>query len=209
MDFSESEVNLDLALRIRSLLLERGYRVLMTRDGDYALNEASEDVNGNGLVDFVDEAQARVDMINSADAHLLLSIHQNTYPSGDDVGGTVTYYCSDRSFGDRSLRFARLVQESILGSLRNRGYDARDRGVVDDVDLITPDSPGQHIILLGPESDRIVRPCQVPGVLSETLFITHRLEAKLVRDPEVLDRLAAAYVEAIERYFEEEQGQVS
>jgi len=209
MDFCESEVNLALALRIHKLLLARGYRVLLTRDGDYLLNRKRQDINGDGHVDHVDEAQARVDLINAAKADLLLSIHQNAFyhPDGrpaEKVGGTVTFYCADRPFSDKSLRFAKLVQREVVAAFHDLGYAVRDRGVEDDLVLQTPGEPGSHLILLGPKTERIVRPCQVPGALSETLFLSNPQEARLARDPKALDRLALAYVKAICAYFEEE-----
>ncbi|MEA3407673.1 MAG: N-acetylmuramoyl-L-alanine amidase [Chloroflexota bacterium] len=207
LDFTESEVNLDLALRIAPLLRARGYRVLLTRDGDYLLNEKGRDVNGDENVNFLDEAQARVDLINVEEADLLLSIHQNAFylDSGEpaqDVGGAVTFYCADRPFSDKNLHFAKLVQEAVVQAFRDAGYEMRDRGVMEDLELEELGEPGSYLILLGPKTERIVRPCQVPGALSEPLFITHRREAELARDEAFLDRLAAAYADAVQRYFE-------
>ncbi|MBC7234734.1 MAG: N-acetylmuramoyl-L-alanine amidase [Chloroflexi bacterium] len=207
LDLTESEVNLAIALELQTLLLERGYRVYMVRDGDYSLNEEEgRDVNDNGLVDFVDEAQARVDAVNKAGVDLLLSIHQNAFYRRDgspaeDVGGTVTYYCADRPFSADSLRFAEQVQEKLVAALRELGHDVHDRGVQDDLVLQVPGEPGSHLILLGPQTERIVRPSEMPGVLSETLFITHRGEVALLKDGRALRRLALAYAEAIDAYF--------
>lgn len=208
MDFTESEVNLKLALRLRDLLVARGCRVLLTRDDDTLLNPKREDVNGDGQVDHVDECQARVDMINAAKADLLLSIHQNAFyldtgEPAEEVGGTVTFYCADRPFSERNLRFAELIQSALIEAFRSLGHEARDRGVEEDLVLKVPDEPGSYLILLGPKTERIVRPCQVPGALSETLFLTHRREAELARDPVALDRLALAYADAISAYFAE------
>jgi len=80
--------------------------------------------------------------------------------------------------------------------MRDYGYPIQDRGVLDDAILVTPDSPGRHLILLGPESERIVRPSEVPGALSEPLFITHKEEGLLARDPAFLKALADAYAQA-------------
>jgi N-acetylmuramoyl-L-alanine amidase len=205
MDSHESQVNLDIALRLRDLLVARGYRVLMTRDGDYRIFE-DQDVNGDGEVTSIDEAQARIDLANEAGADLLLSIHQNAYERADggsvgDVGGTVAYYCADRPFGDRSLLFAALVHERILQAFDELGHDVRDRGVWDDAILHEEGEPGKHIVLLGPVSERTARPSEMPGVLSETMFITHDREAQLARDPVALDRLALAYADAIDAYW--------
>lgn len=207
MDFNEAEVNLDLALRLRDVLVRRGYRVVLTRDGDYQCHEDGEDVNGDGHHEYVvDENQARIDMINASGAELLLSIHQNAFEGqgAENVGGTVTYYCAHRPFSDRNLRFAELVQNALLEAFRSLGYDIRDRGVRPDTELQTTDHPGRHLILLGPKTERAVRPCQVPGVLSEALFITHHREAEAARDPVALDALAEALADAISAYFAEE-----
>jgi len=206
MDFYEAQVNLDLALRVRDLLTARGYRVLLTREGNYRLFD-DQDVNGDGEVNTVDESQARVDFINASGADAFLSIHQNAfeYPDGrpvGDMGGTVVYYCADRPFSDRSLLLAQAVHDEILEAFHDLGHDVRDRGVLDDYVLREKGVPGAHLILLGPKSERIVRPSEMPGVLSETLFITHDREAKLARDPVALDRLARAYADAFDAYFE-------
>ena len=207
MDFNEAQVNLDLALRLRDLLVQRGYRVLLTRDGDYQLHEDGEDVNGDGHHEYVvDENQARIDVINASDAELLLAIHQNAFEGkgAENVGGTVTYYCAHRPFSDRSLRFAQLVQGKLVEAFQNLGYDIRDRGVRPDLELQTTDHPGHYMIVLGPKAERIARPSQMPGALSEALFITHQREAELARDPAALDAIAKALADAICAYFAEE-----
>jgi len=206
MDWTEAEVNLDVALRLRDILVQRGYHVLLTRDGDYQLNKDGGDINGDGHVEYVvDETQARVDIINASGADLLLAIHQNAFygQGAQDVGGTVTYYCADRPFSDRNLRFAELVQGEIVKAFKSLGYEIRDRGVRTDLELQTADHPGRYMILLGPKTERIVRPCQVPGALSEALFITHKREAQFARDPAALDAMARAFANAICAYFAE------
>jgi len=208
MDYTESEVNLDLVLRLRDLLEAEGLVAYLTRDADEALNEPRLDVNGNGIIDHVDESQARVDAVNARGADLLLSIHQNAFYTADgeaahDVGGTVTFYCADRPFADKSLRFAELIQEHLIAALNDLGHDARDRGVEDDLVLYVEGELGSHLILLGPVAERIVRPSTMPGALSETLFLTHAREGELARDPAALDRLARAYADAVLAYLGE------
>jgi len=203
---TESEANLGIALHLRDELESRGIEVVLTRDGDYGLNEAGEDINLDGTVDYVDELQARLDVINEADVDLLLSIHQNAFYYGSalarDVGGTVTYFCDARRFSDESLRFAGLVQEAIVSALAGIGYDSPDRGVRVDSELNDPDEPVKHLIVLGPETPRLQRPSQMPGVLSETLFITHDEEVQLLHDDAVRQRLAVAYADAIQAYLQ-------
>lgn len=206
-DLYESNVSLALALRTRDLMQARGLRVFLTRDGDYRVaNE--QDVNADGEANALDEVQARVDLITRQDADLLLSIHQNAYegaPGEDvsDVGGTVVYYCADRPFSDRNLALAESVHAYILTAYADLGYPIRDRGVLDDLEAQEPGKPGTHLVLLGPQTGRIVRAAELPGALSETGFITDDAEARLLADPQALDRFALAYADAISAYLAE------
>ncbi|MFH1086640.1 MAG: N-acetylmuramoyl-L-alanine amidase [Chloroflexota bacterium] len=206
-DAFESDINLALALRLRQVLVARGYGVLMTREDDSVVNVDEADVNGDGRVTYVDDLQARVDQINASSAELLLSIHQNAFyyapgRPGLDVGGTVTFYCADRPFAEESLRLGRLVQAEVVRAWADLGHESLDRGVLDDATLATPDEPGDHLILLGPETERIVRPSQVPGVLSETAFLTHPREFALLGSAAGQERLALAYADAIVAFLE-------
>ena len=208
MVYHESTVNLELGLLLRDELLRRGFQVTMTRDSDRLVNEEEIDVTGDGKFEYtLDETQARVDLINASGADLILSLHHNAYEStsgqGDsEVGGIQTYYCADREFAQDNYRFAQLVHAFLIAAIHEYGYDIQDRGILDDAVLVTPDSPGRHLIMLGPESERIVRPSQMPGALSEPLFITHAEEGLLARQPEFLAALAVAYADAIEAYVD-------
>jgi N-acetylmuramoyl-L-alanine amidase len=173
--------------------------VFLTRDGDFRVN-GEEDINRDGDVDNIDEALVRVDVINEARPDVLLSIHQNGHDEGA-YGGTTVYYCADRTFSDASLRLASLVHERILKAFAEMGGAIRDRGVADDNELKEPGEPGEHIIILGPETKRSSRSTSMPGVLSETLFITNDREAALAANPETLGRLALAYADAVEAYL--------
>lgn len=208
MVHTEAQVNLDLALRLRDLLEARGIPVRLTRDTDVALLNPRINVNNDGVADYGDEAQARVDAINATDAVVMLSMHQNAFewPDGSlapDIGGTVIYYCADRPFADQSLHLANLIHAELLLAFADLGHDVRDRGVWDDYVLRERGEPGDHLILLGPESKRIARPVTMPGALSETLFITHEVEGALAMTPAALDRFALAYADAIQLYLDD------
>ena len=207
MDLSEKEANLAIVLKIAGRVRSAGYRVLLTRDGDYRINSDQRlDLNEDGEVDSVDEVLARTELVNEAGADLLLSIHQNAYYGEDaqDVAGTQTLYCADRPFSDDSYRFASLVHENLLTALRKVGYETRDRGVMCDADLKVPGAKGTYLILLGPQTERISIPSKMPGVLSETLFVTNDAEAELLQRADVLDALADAYARAVAAYFKEQ-----
>jgi len=208
MDLYESEVDLQLALRTGDKLRAKGFPVMYTRDGDYYPNRGKVDLNGDGEFSDRDDLLYRNHLVNQAGADLLLSLHENAWEDWDEAlvrvtGGTTTYYCPDRPFADRSLRFATLVQEQVLATLRRFGYESVDRGVAADHELADGTSDGVHLVMLGPVDKVIKEATQMPGALSEPLFITCDAEAALMARSDVQDALAEAYANAIEAYFRE------
>jgi N-acetylmuramoyl-L-alanine amidase CwlD len=101
----EKDITLDIALRLRTLLVARGWIVKMTRDRDV-------DVYGPNASD-VNELQARVDVANNAGARMFVSVHVNSSTSAAPNGTTTFYYKPE----DRTLAAAiqrRLVP--VLGT---------------------------------------------------------------------------------------------
>ncbi|MDI7277991.1 MAG: N-acetylmuramoyl-L-alanine amidase [Anaerolineae bacterium] len=208
MDFYESTITLQLALRIGARLEALGYRVFYTRDGDYDPNLYERDVTGDGEINLRDVVQTRTDLVNESGADILISLHLNAWECDDEelwraTGGTETYYCPDRPFGDRNLRLATLVHQNILAALRRLGHEPSDRGVMIDHAPAYPGDPGNHLMILGPKDEIIVRPSNMPGILSEPVFITCDAEAYLIIREDAQDALAQAYVDAIVQYFKE------
>jgi N-acetylmuramoyl-L-alanine amidase len=200
MDFYESEIVLDIALRLDALLQARGYGTVLTRDGDYYLNdEAQLDINGDGEVNRIDQLQQRVDIINQGNADLLISLHLNAYegPNAAEIGGCTVYYCEARDFSAENRRFAELLQEHMLTALASIGYEATDRGLREDLEAGTP---GEHLVLVGPADEDCARPSQMPGALVEPLFITNEAEATLMQSEAGRQLLAQALLNAIEAY---------
>jgi N-acetylmuramoyl-L-alanine amidase len=79
---SEKELTLDMAKRLRAILIGRGWEVRMTRETDvdvYAPNDSPHD-----------ELQARDDIANKAGARLFVSIHANAFINSGPYG-TTTY----------------------------------------------------------------------------------------------------------------------
>jgi len=207
MDIHESTIVLDLAHRVGDKLKAHGYRVFYTHDTDVLPNPGyAIDLNGDGEPSPLDDLLMRNKLINESGADLLLSLHLNAWENRDEAlvratGGTETYYCPDRPFGDDNLRFATLVHENILAAIKGLGLQANDRNVR--IDNNEPGDMGRHLVILGPQNDIIKIATNMPGALSEPMFITCDAEAAALQRPEVLDALADAYVKAIVTFFEE------
>lgn len=103
-DALEKEINLKIAIRLKEYLESQGIEVVMTRETDQALysegakNKKREDLN------------ARVDIINSSDAALVISIHQNSYEEQNCKGSQVFYYKGS----EKGQKLAECLKASML-----------------------------------------------------------------------------------------------
>ena len=80
---SEAAVNLDMAQRLRSLLVARGWQVKMTHATDVDVYQPNDSAH--------DELQARCDIANQAGARVFVSIHSNSFINSGPSGTTVYY----------------------------------------------------------------------------------------------------------------------
>lgn len=101
----EKELNLDIALRLKRLLEEVGYKVIMTRTDDT-------------YVPLPD----RVAIANGAQAHAFVSIHLNSYPQPGGQWGTEVYYWTPQSYP-----LAESIYRHLLNLLGRKGNGIRRR----------------------------------------------------------------------------------
>jgi N-acetylmuramoyl-L-alanine amidase len=190
----EKDLALDVALRLDALLREAGYETLLIRDGDYTLTPFdAADYRGS----LVRETQARVDAANRAHADILISLHFNG-SSIASLRGTETYYNPDRAFASESYNLAFFVQRSLVAALTEPGHDAAGRGVRNDAE-VGGDPENAHSFLLGTNGG--FRPLQMPGVISEALYLSNPDDAARAADEATRQRLAEAYRDAVNAYF--------
>ncbi|MBN9392091.1 MAG: N-acetylmuramoyl-L-alanine amidase [Chloroflexi bacterium] len=197
-DILEKTVVLKIAQKIEAKMDPTAFKVILTRTGDMSPNFPPQDFNGDGKIDQVDDLQARINIANENKGDLFLSLHINSSELGNEVGGLETWYAGDRPFAADSKRFAELVQQKNLDSLAAVGYQAENRKVADDSDL---DPSGQDIFVLGPDVGEHRGATNMPGALTELLFLTNDHEAALLNDDKVQDKLAEGLAGAIVEYF--------
>ncbi len=188
----EADLNLDIGLRLARMLEGAGVNVAITRTSDTFVNDPPIERTGDGVVDDDDELAARPDVANRARADLFISIHNNIAVN-ESVGGPSTYYFDERPFGARSARLARVVQDEMLAALGDisAGYEPYDHGA-----LIYP-----YYVLRDYDPPRLRRPTQMPGVLSEGMFLSNPRELRYLKRPTVRARMAAAYYDAVAKYL--------
>ena len=189
----EADLNLDIGLRLARMLEGAGVGVALTRSSDRNVNEPPLDLTEDGVIDETDELAARPDIANRARADLFVAIHNNSAVN-ESVGGPSTFYVSERTFGQRSARLARAIQAELVAALdgiRAGAWQPYDHGALE----------YPYYVLRDFDPPRLLRPTQMPGVLSEGLFLSNPRELRLLRQPRVRQALAAAYYRAIAEYL--------
>lgn len=105
-DIYESDINLNIVLKLRDELVKQGVNVILTRDGDYDLS--SPNVDRRKKSDF----DNRIRLINSSGADMYISIHMN-YLADSKYYGAQTFYAGSNE------RLAKIIQESLRKDLNS------------------------------------------------------------------------------------------
>ena len=112
----ESDLNLEVALALKEILLEKGYAVVMSREAQVA-----EHVTIN----------ERVDRANDTKCDIFISIHANSFDN-ENVGGARVYYSSLNDNAIKCKRYASAVA-AALNSME--GISQREVTVEDHADI--------------------------------------------------------------------------
>jgi N-acetylmuramoyl-L-alanine amidase len=154
----ESEANLAIGLLLADLLRAEGARVLLTRSDARSL-----------------ELWPRIRFADSADAEVLLSIHNNAFPDGINPfsnNGSSAFYNHPRA-----LPLARAIQARLVAR-----FGLRDLGAARG-DLA------------------LVRPTWMPAVLTEGLFMMLPEQEAALRNPIGQRQYALAVVEGLKAFL--------
>jgi N-acetylmuramoyl-L-alanine amidase len=213
----EAMLVLEQAWDLEARLQQRGYKVVMTRETDAAVNVDGRDVNDDGRTAAhdaprsnrnknLDELQARINICNAANADLLVSMHVNGYSTGGPHGFE-TWFTRERQFGDKNAVFATLAYAHLKEQLAKIGYvlpAEEERGVLPDTtaDVQMEHSLFRHFIMTGPEVPGVVKASKMPGAIVEALFVSNDGDAAVLSIPEGRSAIVTAYENAIVEYFE-------
>ncbi|WP_310602327.1 N-acetylmuramoyl-L-alanine amidase [Anaerosporobacter sp.] len=107
----EKEINLSIAMLLKDRLEEKGYDVVMIRNGDYGLS-----------------LEERVKIAEEEHADIFVSIHQNVCEESDKVKGIETWYYPDESGNNK--RLAGVIHQQTMQVI-----DTKDRGLRESAEL--------------------------------------------------------------------------
>lgn len=168
-DVKEKDVNLAIALKLRDSLEERGVKVILTRENDTCLatpgatNKKTSDMNN------------RVEIINSSQADILISIHQNSYTDASVKGAQVFYHGTS----EESRKLAETLQSALIS-----GVDPdNNRAVKEGNDYF------------------ILRKSTCPGVIVECGFLSCPQETAKLVDEKYQEKIAETIAESVCRLY--------
>ncbi|MBP1756845.1 MAG: putative rane protein [Firmicutes bacterium] len=165
----EKDINLSIAYRLKNLLEHNDIKVIMTRNDD------------NGLYGKWNQNKKRTDMkkrisiINSNDAFIAVSIHQNSFTQSDSKGAQVFYYSSSKE----GKELAEIIQDNLKQSIHD----------------------GNHRLAKSNNSYFMLKQTDCPLVIVECGFLSNWEEAKLLCEDSYQERMAWAIHIGIMEYI--------
>jgi N-acetylmuramoyl-L-alanine amidase len=185
--YSETEMNMSVALRLQSALQAQGYSVILTRS---ALERST--------LDLTTSLQTRARIANDLNADLFISVHHNAGP--EKATGTEVYYTQRSTPDDASVvqnadkmpKSKDLAVATANGISANTGFV--NRGGRGDLDYLR-DSNGV------PYSLSVLRNTKMPAILVECGFISNPTEASLLVKPEYQQAIANGITSSVKARF--------
>lgn len=198
----EKEIVLDIALRLRELLVEEGgIRVAMTREDDVIV-----------------PLEDRPEMARRLGADLFLSIHADSAGEYSDVSGASIYTLSSEASSEAAARFAarennadrlngvRIEDQSddVSAILVELAQERTQDRAEEFARLIAREGEGQ--IVFHPQRQRsaafvVLQAPDVPGVLFESGFVTNLEDRALLESEEGRENFAQVLARAVRIYF--------
>ena len=170
----EKDLNMQISLKLGEYLSAAGYSVVYTREDDRLLYTEEQNIKGMRKIY---DLKNRVEIANSYNSALLVSIHMNSY-GAESCSGLQVYYAEGN---DSSVSLANKVQESVVNTLQpNNKRKIKE---------------GNGIYLL----ENSINPC----ILIECGFISNYDECKKLSEKEYQKELCFSILCGIIEYINE------
>lgn len=174
--YSETELNMQVADKLKTALENRGYTVIMTRN----LGERPS------FSSLTESLAYRVNKANNANADLFISIHHNS--AGETAKGIETLYSEvsqDDTFGGQydSTRIAK--SKSLAAQINNN--------IANNLNITNRGAKSQNLY--------VCRNTKMPAILVEVGFITNAEEAARCADQESQKKVAESIAEVVAQNY--------
>lgn len=109
----EKDINLSISMKLRTILEDNGFKVIMTREEDIGLYEES-DSNKKRT-----DLNNRIHIINESNPVIAISIHQNSFTQ-ENVKGAQVFYHQESPEGRRLAEILQIQIKEALGDDNHR-----------------------------------------------------------------------------------------
>lgn len=167
----EKDINLSIAKKLKMYLEQQNITCYMTREEDSGLYDEDESHKK------VQDMKRRVEMIETLQPDLVVSVHQNSYPSEEVCGSQVFFY--KESICSKEL--AKMIQMSIQSTITSKKQRQEKAN----------------------SSYYLLKKTSVPIVIVECGFLSNREEANKLVTQEYQERMAWAIHLGIIKYRNE------
>ena len=169
---SEAETNLNIALKLQTLLEQSGATVVLTRSDENAIY----DIDSKTLKQKkISDLKNRVKVGNESSADIFVSIHLNKIPQQQYYGWQTFYKSSD----EKSIKLAKSIQNSLNESIQKEN----DR------------------VAMKLDTIYIIKNVEIPITIVECGFLSNPEEEKNLLNDEYQNRLAWGIYSGIIDYF--------
>ncbi len=168
----EKDINLNVAMKLKALLEFHDIKVIMTREEDIDLTSSKKAIQDMKKEDL----NNRLRIINTSDAVLVISIHQNSFTQSSAKGAQVFYY--EKS--DKGRVLAEIIQECLKLTLNDNNHR-----------LVKPNS-----------TYYLLKHSKPPLIIVECGFLSNRVEAELLSHDEYQNQIAWAIQLGVMEYLE-------
>ena len=169
----EKDLNLDISLRLASLLREAGVNVILTRETDVLLYDKNSDYEGKKKVQ---DVRRRLEIASEQENAVLVSIHMNYFAETQYSGLQVWYSKND----SRSRILASLIQSEVKNTLQPNN---------------------KRTVKESTSSIFLLHNATFPAVLVECGFLSNTPEARALGDAEYRQALSKSIFDAIMKYI--------
>lgn len=168
----EKDLNLEISLKLKEVLENKGYKIYMTRDKDVSLSECTNVKNKKR-----EDLNKRCEMKKQVACDIFLSIHMNKFPDASVKGSQVWYPL----YSEKSKKLAESIHNQFVISLK-QDNKRQPKGVKNDYVILRDGYSGASVIV-------------------ECGFISNIEEENKLKDSKYQYELCNAILLAIEDYF--------
>ena len=172
----ESTLNLKIAKHTQKALEEKGFKVIMTRTDEHALADDGKTIAEKKRSDM----NKRLDIINTSEADMFVSIHINKFTDSRYRGAQVIYS-------------GNFVQSENLASFIQTELNA------------LPDNKSKRQENKAPGNIFLLKRATIPAVIVECGFSSNFAEEQLLISDKYQKELAKAIADGIEKYSKAEK----